>query len=228
MTLELSAELVRILLILVMISAALIITARSLSAIIQVYRIQSLLIVLLAGILWVITGDMTLLLIAAITLVAKVCLIPWFIKRIQETIHIRRDIEFSYLNPAGSLVLSLIIMVLLYLVFYRVLSEFAQENPLFFMGAVTGVSLMLMGLLVTFSRKKAITKVIGYLSMENGVLIFGCFTTELPFIIEFMILIDLVILILLTTIMTIGIDSSLEEYHTSLVTHHLWPGSEEE
>jgi len=221
-----TGELIRILLVLIMITAALIISTRSLSTLIRVYSIQSCMIAVVAVILFLMIEDVTLLLIALITLVVKVFLIPGFIKKIQKTIHIRRDIEFCYLNPAGSIILSLVIMVLLYLVFSRILHEFALQNPLFFLGGISGVSLMLMGLLVTFSRKKAITKVIGYLSMENGVLLFGCFTTELPFIIEFMILIDLVILVLLITILTIGIDSSLEEYHKSLIEHHLWPKQE--
>ena len=99
-------------------------------------------------------------------------------------------------------------------------------SPLFF-GAVIGISLVLMGMMVTFSRKKAITKVLGYLSMENGVLLFGLFATELPFIIEFLIIIDLVILILLTTILTVGIDSTLEEYHNRLHRFYLWGEQEE-
>ncbi|MDD4127668.1 MAG: hydrogenase subunit [Methanomicrobium sp.] len=223
-----SSDIVRIILVLILISAALIISTRTLSALVRVYSIQSFMIVILACVLWYITGENTLLLIALITLAAKVILIPSFIKRIQKKIHIRRDLEFSYLKPAGSIVVSLGLMLLVYVVFSGVLSEFAEESPLFFLGAVVGVSLVLMGMLVTFSRKKTITKVMGYLSMENGVLIFGCFATELPFIAEVMILIDLIILVILTTILTVGIDSSLEEYHERLIQYHIWPSEEGE
>ena len=86
---------------------------------------------------------------------------------------------------------------------------------------------MLMGMMVMLSRKRAITKVLGFLSMENGVLLFGIFVTELPFIIEFLIIIDLIILVLLTTILTVGIDSTLEDYHKRLHRFHLWEGPEE-
>ena len=223
-----SSDIVRIILVLILISAALIISTRTLSALVRVYSIQSFMIVILACVLWYITGENTLLLIALITLAAKVILIPSFIKRIQKKIHIRRDLEFSYLKPAGSIVVSLGLMLLVYVVFSGVLSEFAKESPLFYLGAVVGVSLVLMGMLVTFSRKKTITKVMGYLSMENGVLIFGCFATELPFIAEVMILIDLIILVILTTILTVGIDSSLEEYHERLIQYHIWPSEEGE
>jgi len=86
--------------------------------------------------------------------------------------------------------------------------------------------MVLMGLIAVFSRKMAITKVIGYLSMENGVLLFGMFVTELPFIIEFVIMVDLIILVLLTSILTVGIDSSIEEYKERMQEFHLFTGEE--
>ncbi|WP_421908558.1 hydrogenase subunit [Methanolacinia petrolearia] len=220
------SDTVRIILVLILITAALIISTRTLSALVRVYSIQSLLITVMACVLWYMTREDTLLLIAAITFAAKVIFIPSFISGIQKKIHIRRDLEFSYLKPACSIVVSL--MLLVYVVFSGVFGSFATENPLFFLGSIVGVSLMLMGMLVTFSRKKTITKVMGYLSMENGVLVFGCFATELPFIVEVMILVDLIIFVILTTILTIGIDSSLEEFQERLVRYHIWPSGEDE
>ncbi|MBN2734093.1 MAG: hydrogenase subunit [Methanomicrobiaceae archaeon] len=223
---EIFSDVVRIILVFILITAALTISTRTLSALVRVYSIQSFLIAILACVLWGMLQEDTLLLIAAITFAVKVILIPSFIGKIQKRINIRRDLEFNYLKPAGSIVVSLGLMLMVYVVFSRVLGNFAVVNPLFFLGAVVGVSLMLMGMLVTFSRKKTITKVMGYLSMENGVLIFGCFATELPLIVEVMILIDLIILVILTTILTVGIDSSLDEYQERLIQYHLWPSEE--
>jgi len=225
---EIFSDVVRIILVFILITAALIISTRTLSALVRVYSIQSFLIAVLACVLWGMVQEDTLLLIAAITFAAKVILIPSFIGKIQKKIHIRRDLEFSYLKPAGSIVVSLGLMLMVYVVFSRVLGNFADINPLFFIGAVVGVSLMLMGMLVTFSRKKTITKVMGYLSMENGLLIFGCFATELPLIVEVVILIDLIILVILTTILTVGIDSSLDEYQERLIQYHFWQSEEAE
>ncbi len=165
-----------------------------------------------------------------ITLVFKVIVIPYFIATIQEKIRIKRDIEFHFLSPTSSLLISLALMLVIYITLSRILPGYTcsrEHGSLFFFGAVIGISLVLMGMMVTFSRKKAITKVLGYLSMENGVLLFGLFATELPFIIEFLIIIDLVILVLLTTILTVGIDSTLEEYHNRLHRFYLWEEQEE-
>ena len=62
-----------------------------------------------------------------------------------------------------------------------------------------------MGMLVIFSRKRIITKIVGYLTMENGVLLFGIFMAELPFIVELLIIIDLIILVILAAVLAFGI-----------------------
>jgi hydrogenase-4 component E len=221
---------IKILFVCVIITAAYIITTKNLITLVRVYALQSLTLVTIALTLYWYEGIGILLAIAIITLVFKVIIIPYFIATVQEKIRIKRDIEFHFLSPTSSLLISLALMLLVYITLSRILVDPLTKGSIgtpFFFGAVIGISLILMGMMVTFSRKKAITKVLGYLSMENGVLLFGLFVTELPFIIEFLIIIDLVILILLTTILTVGIDSTLEEYHNRLHRFYLWGEQEE-
>jgi hydrogenase-4 component E len=218
---------IKILFVCVIVTSAYIITTKNLISLVRVYALQSLTLVAIALALAWYEDSAILLAIAALTLVFKVILIPYFITTVQEKIRIKRDIEFHFLSPTSSLLISLALMIVIYITLSRILSGSPAKGSLFFFGAVIGISLILMGMMVTFSRKKAITKVLGYLSMENGVLLFGLFATELPFIIEFLIVIDLVILILLTTILTVGIDSTLEEYHNRLHRFYLWEEQEE-
>ena len=213
---------IRVLFVGVIITAAYIITTRNLISLIRVYALQSLALVGIALALYGIEGSTVLIGIATVTLISKVLIIPYVIATVQERIRIKRDIEFHFLSPTSSLFISLGLMLVIYIALSRILLEVPVKGNLFFFGAVIGISLMLMGMMVTFSRKKALTKVLGYLSMENGVLLFGLFATELPFIIEFLIVIDLIILVLLTTILTVGIDSTLEEYHNRLHRFYLW------
>ncbi|HWQ67400.1 MAG TPA: hydrogenase subunit [Methanospirillum sp.] len=219
---ETASYLLRICLILVLISAALLLSTRNLSSLVRTYAAQSLLLALTALLLVIIEGKSTLILIALITLISKVITIPWFIRVIQKRIHIQQDMQFRYLQPAGALIMSILIILLVYVCFSQILHDLYAESSLFFLGSVIGVSLMLMGLIAIFSRQLAITKVIGYLSMENGVLLFGLFVTELPFITEFTIMVDLIILVLLTTILTVGIDSTIDAYTSRLKEFHLW------
>jgi hydrogenase-4 component E len=218
---------IKVLFVCIIITAAYIITTRNLISGVSAYATQSLTLVLIALLLYFIEESPVLLAIAIITLASKVLIIPYFIASIQEKIRIKRDIEFHFLSPTTSLIVSVALMLLVYIALGRVMEATAARDKLFFFGAVLGISLMLMGMMVTFSRKRALTKVLGFLSMENGVLLFGLFVTELPFIIEFLIVIDLIILVLLTTILTVGIDSTLEDYHKRLHRFHLWEEPEE-
>jgi hydrogenase-4 component E len=218
---------IKILFVCVLITAAYIITTKNLISLVRVYSLQSLVLVAIATALFWREGAAVLAGIAIVTLVTKVVVIPYFIAAVQEKIRIKRDIEFHYLSPTSSLLISIALMLVIYIALSNVLAGTPAKESLFFFGAVIGLSLVLMGMMVTFSRKKAITKVLGYLSMENGVLLFGLFATELPFIIEFLIVIDLIILVILTTILTIGIDSTLEEYHNRLHRFYLWEEQEE-
>ncbi|PKL68353.1 MAG: hydrogenase subunit [Methanomicrobiales archaeon HGW-Methanomicrobiales-1] len=213
---------IRILFVCIIITAAYIISTRNLLSVVSVYALQSLTLVGIALALWSLEGSLVLLAIAGVTFVSKVLIIPYFIATIQEKIRIKRDIEFHYLNPTTSLLISMALMLVIYMALETILKDTpAWDNSLFFFGAVLGISLMLMGMMVTFSRKRAITKVLGFLSMENGVLLFGMFVTELPFIIEFLIVIDLIIVVILTAILSVGIDSTLEDYHKRLHRFHL-------
>jgi hydrogenase-4 component E len=218
---------IRILFVCIIITAAYIISTRNLLSVVSVYALQSLTLVGIALALWSLEGSIVLLEIAVVTFISKVIIIPYFIATIQEKIRIKRDIEFHYLDPTSSLLISMALMLVIYMALAKIMEGTPARESLFFFGAVLGISLMLMGMMVTFSRKRAITKVLGFLSMENGVLLFGMFVTELPFIIEFLIIIDLIILVILTAILSVGIDSTLEDYHKRLHRFHLLEESEE-
>jgi len=78
------------------------------------------------------------------------------------------------------------------------------------------MSVVFMGMIVIFTRKQTITNIVGYLTMENGVVLFSLFLTELPLLVEFLIVIDLIMITLIATVLAFGIDSSIEEFHARL------------
>lgn len=56
------------------------------------------------------------------------------------------------------------------------------------------IATLLLGFLVIVTRRKAITQVVGYLVLENGIFIFGqTLARELPFVVELGILLDLLV-----------------------------------
>jgi hydrogenase-4 component E len=221
MNLPVLDDITKILFVLVLATAALIITVRTLSSLFNVYSIQSWFIAAVAVVLYLKNSSVVLLLLAILTVASKAFLVPFVMRRIQKSMHIKRDLEFRYLTPIGSILVGTAMIFLVYWSFSQFLPTLSSDE-LFFPGAVIGVSLALMGMMVIFTRKRMITKIIGYLTMENGVLLFSLFIAELPFIIELLIVIDLVMLIVLATVLAFGIDSSIDEFHTKLNSFTLW------
>lgn len=209
------AVIIRILLVLILGTAVLVITQRSLSSLFTIYSIQSLFLALLAMVLFWQEGIISLLLISLLTLASKVVVIPLFLRRVLRKISIKRDLEFRYLTPVSSIFVSIGLLFGVYRLFFK-LSDELHFDSLFLLGAVIGVSLALMGMMVIFSRRKVITKTIGYLSMENGVLLFSLFVAELPFIIEVLILVDLLMILVMASLLAFGIDSTIESFHERL------------
>ncbi len=204
-----------ILIVLVLVTAAIIIVKRNILSLVKTYAIQSLLLAVLACIFFIHNGSLASLFLAVITIVSKTVIIPKFISHILKKLNIKRDAQFHFLTPNMSLITSIIIVLFVYVSFSPLLSELNLSN-LFFLGATVGISLVFMGMITVFTRKQTITNIVGYLTMENGVLLFSLFLTELPLIVEILIVIDLIILTLLAAILAFGIDSSIEEFHARL------------
>jgi len=210
-------NILQILVVLVLATAAIIITKRDIRSLIKTYALQSLLLAVMALVLFVVTGSLTLLCLAAIILVSKVWIIPLFMGQVYKKLNIKRDTQFHFLSPITALFVSIFIILFVYLSFSTLLSELSRFNPnLFFLGATVGVSILFMGMIVIFSRKQTLTNIVGYLTMENGVVLFSLSLTELPLLIEFLIILDLIMLTLIATILAFGIDSTIEEFHAQL------------
>ncbi len=213
-------SLIKIMFVLVLFTAALVIMQRTISSLFSIYAAQSLLMAVIAFTLFVADGQPVLLALALLTVVSKAIFIPYALHRVQAGTSIKRDIDFRYLTPISSIMAGMALVFGVYYLFRRLLP--LPGDNLFSMGAIGGISLSLIGMMVIFSRKKVITKLIGYLTMENGILLFSLFMAELPFIIELLIIVDLIIFILLAIILAFGIDSSVEEFNRKLNAFTSW------
>ncbi len=205
----------QLLIVLVLATAAVIIVKRDIMSLVKTYALQSLILAVIAILFFIDSGNLTPLFLAAITIASKVLIIPTFTKQILKKLNIKRDTKFHFLSPNQSLIVSIIIILSVYAAFTPLLAPL-ELSSLFFIGATVGVSLLFIGMLVIFTRKQTITDIVGYLTMENGVLLFSLFLTELPLMVEILIVIDLIILTLLAAILAFGIDSSIEEFHARL------------
>jgi hydrogenase-4 component E len=148
------------------------------------------------------------LLLAAGALSLKGILIPWLLLRAMRQVRIRREVE-----PLIGYVPTLLIGALATAGAFF----FADQLPLVAVhqGGLfipTSLATLLTGFLLLVSRRKAITQVVGYLILENGIFIFGILLAEaMPMMVEAGVLLDLLVAVF---VMGIVIDQINREFST--------------
>jgi hydrogenase-4 component E len=153
-------------------------------------------------------------LIAGGAVVLKGVLIPWMLFRALRDVAIRREVE-----PLIGFIPSLLTGALgtgLAILFAHTL-PLADEH----VGSLlvpTSLSTVLTGFILLTTRKKAITQVVGYLILENGVFIMGLtLINAMPFLVEIGVLLDLLVAIFVMGI----IINHIQREFASLDTTHL-------
>jgi len=82
-----------------------------------------------------------------------------------------------------------------------------------------GLSTLLLGFLILVSRRQAVTQVIGYLMLENGVFIFGqLLVREIPLAAELAILLDLLVGVFVMGIAIYHISREFDHIDTERLT----------
>jgi hydrogenase-4 component E len=128
------------------------------------------------------------MLVAAGAGLIKGLLIPSMLKKAMRDASIRREVE-PLVGYAKSLVLGAVATGLS-LVFANTLPLAPQDQGSLLIPAA--LSTVLCGFIVLTTRRKAITQVVGYLMLENGIYIMGLTLLEaIPFLVEVGVLLDL-------------------------------------
>jgi len=183
--------------------------------IIRAFAVQSLLIAFLP---WLLHGGapgfhQILLLVG--TAVVKGMLIPWFLFRAISGVAIRRDIGVL-VGYGASLFLAAVLVAL----------SFAISATLPLPTGVASVLLMpaslstlLLGLLVLVTRTKAVTQVVGYLFVENGIYLFGVsLVAQMPVLVEMGILLDVFVGVFVMGIVMFRISREFDHLDTQNLT----------
>jgi len=148
-----------------LVSAYLMVGQKALFTTIRLYGLQSLLLAIVAITIAISESHRELLVTAALTIVLKTILIPWFLMRTVDRIGIHREIE-----PFLNVPVSLLICVGLTVVGYRVSTGFEEGSQLVTHHLIgVALSLLLIGLFLMVTRKKAITQILALLTVENAV-----------------------------------------------------------
>jgi len=185
----------------ILLTAVAINALKRLESCVRVYALNSWLLSSLIAIVAFMVGETHLYIAAIITLLSKGILIPMFLRHILRRMKVIHDVE-----PYISNTLSLIISGILVAVVYASLREGIFVTG--FSKNVLQISLavILIGLFIMITRRKAITQVIGLLFMENGLFLAGfSLTFGMPILIELGILFDMLMGVIILGIFAIQI-----------------------
>src|SRR6187401_285104 len=160
------------------------------------------------------TGKSHLYLSAALTLGLKVVFLPWLLHRLIRRLEVYWDTESS-LNVASTMLVGVVVVVF----------AFGLAQPIAAIASTAtrsaigiAVAVVLLAFLTMITRRKAMSQVVGFLSMENG-LFFGAMsaTYGMPMIIELGVALDVLVAMLVLGVFFFQI----REQFDSLDLHHL-------
>jgi len=186
-----------------------------LGAAIRAVALQGALLSLLALLLASPAHDLGhVLLVAGGALAIKAVFIPWLMFRAIREAAIRREVE-----PLIGYVPSLLLGgagVALAFAFSRGLPLPTPEMHTFLVP--TALSTVWTGLLLVVSRKKAVTQVLGFLVLENGVFVFGLLLTDvMPVMVEAGVLLDLLAAVFVMGIVMFHINREFSSLDTDVL-----------
>jgi len=195
-----------------LVSVFLMVGQKALFTTIRLYGAQSFLLGVVAVTIAVSEHRHDLFVTAALTIGLKAILIPWFLMRMIDRIGIHREIE-PFLNVPASLLVSLALTV----IGYRVSSGFpvgARGVSHHLIGVA--LSMLLIGLFLMVTRKKAITQILALLTVENAVFLVAVgVTSGMPLVVELGMSFDVMLAVLVLGILVQRIVDRFESMDVS-------------
>ncbi len=166
---------------------------RRIVTLVNLLAIQGVLLLVATVLLALRTGQSHLYLSAALTLGLKVLLLPWLLHRLIRRLRVYWDTE-PLINIPGTMLIGVLVVVFAFGLAQPVsaLASTATRDSL-----GIAVAVILLSFLTMITRRKAMSQVIGFLSMENG-LFFGAMsaTYGMPMVVELGVALDVLVAVL--------------------------------
>ncbi|MDD5035621.1 MAG: formate hydrogenlyase [Methylococcaceae bacterium] len=192
---------------LVVFTSFLMLAQRSLFGLIYVFAWQGLMVSMTTALSAYVTQFHHLYVSALITLVLKAILIPLMLHRLIIRLDIHREVE-TVLYPAYTMTAAAALVMFSYYVVLPIeqLSSLATRNTI-----AVSLAVVLLGMLLMISRRQAVTHVVGFMSIENGLFFAAVASTQgMPMVVELGIAFDVLVAAVLFGVFFFHIRSSID------------------
>jgi hydrogenase-4 component E len=148
------------------------------------------------------------------TLVVKAIVLPGFLLRAIREAAVRREVE-PLIGFTSSVLLGAGAVALAFSIGPRLPLPDLESDML----VPVALSTVVIGLLVLTTRSKAITQVVGYLILENGIFVFGLSQVErVPFLVEAGVLLDIFVGVFIMGIVVFHINREFDSLDSARLT----------
>jgi hydrogenase-4 component E len=202
-----AVRLINVLGALLLFTMLLILAAGQLYRAIYAVAAQAVLLGIAGGVLAAATGSIDLWLIAGITIVAKAILLPWLLFWVVKRINIPRDIEpVIPINVTLAFAAGIVVLA-----FHLSASLGSVRQTITGNALPVGIGLILLGVLVMASRRKALVQMVGLFASENGIFFTAMAISQgMPLIIEIGVILDVILAVLVMAIMVLRVRSTID------------------
>jgi hydrogenase-4 component E len=180
---------------------------RSIRAYISSFRWQSAVLSMVIAMIGYFGRDPELYLVAAFSFVLKALIMPYYLERMRSRLGVDRETD-PYINSASSIILAGLLVLFAYMVTrpLMLLSSLPTRS-----GIPLAMGLIFVGFFVILSRKKALTQIIGFLVLENGIVLLAALGTYgVPLIVEIGVFLDLLMGFLVMQVLVYHIHGTFE------------------
>ncbi len=192
-----------------------IVAQRRLSACVDLFALQSAFLAVTATLVAFLTGIHHIYVAAALTIVIKVVIIPQVLKKVIERLNVTRELVMNINVPAGLLICGVLVMLAFFITQPIIPLGFLLTRD----SLAIALAIVLIGFFTMIARKKAVTQVVGFLVMENGLFLGATAAAYgMPLIVELGVLFDVLIGGLIIGIYTHQIQDAFDSVDTSKLT----------
>jgi hydrogenase-4 component E len=192
-----------------------IVAQRRLSACVDMFAVQSVLLAATAALVAFLTGIHHIYIAAALTVIIKAVLIPRILKQVVERLNVTRELVMNVNIPASLLICGGLVMLAFFITQPIIPLGFLLTRD----SLAIALAIILIGFFTMIARKKAVTQVIGFLVMENG-LFLGATSAAygMPLIVEIGVFFDVLVGALIIGIYTHRLQDAFDSVDTTKLT----------
>ena len=192
-----------------------IVAQRRLSACVDLFALQSVFLAATAALVAFLTGIHHIYIAAALTVVIKAVIIPRILKQVVERLNVTRELVMNVNIPASLLICGGLVMLAFFITQPIIPLGFLLTRD----SLAISLAIILIGFFTMIARKKAVTQVIGFLVMENG-LFLGATSAAygMPLIVEIGVFFDVLVGALIIGIYTNRLQDAFDSVDTTKLT----------